>query len=282
MRSEAALGRLRAAGHEGDLPVTLVVAAHPDDETIGAGGRITKLAAACWVIHVTDGAPADRRFFPAAAERLTRAAYARARRDEAVRSLALAGVDARRIACFGLRDQEAAFDIVPAVERLVATLAEVQPEIVVTHAYEGGHQDHDTAAFMVHAGAALVLARGVQPPAIVEMTSYHDQGGRTVRGEFLPSPSREPPSRELVLELNEPERKCKRAMLAAYATQREVLQPFRAEIERFRLAPAYDFGAPPHDGRLHYERFGFGIAGAMWRAFARAGAKKLALPEGKL
>jgi LmbE family N-acetylglucosaminyl deacetylase len=277
MRGEGALGRLRAAGHEGDPPVTLVVAAHPNDEAIGAAGRIAKLSPACWVVHVTDGAPADRRFFPASAEKLTRAAYARARREEALRSLALAGVDAPRVTCFGLRDQESAFDLVPAVERLVATLTELRPQIVLTHAYEGGHPDHDTAAFVVHAAAALALARDSEPPAVVEMTSYHDQGGRTVRGEFLP-----PASREMVIELSEEERKCKRAMLAAYAMQREVLAPFRAEVERFRLAPAYDFGAPPHDGRLHYERFGFGVAGAMWRAFARAAVKKLALPEGKL
>jgi hypothetical protein len=71
-------------------------------------------------------------------------------------------------------------------------------------------------------------------------------------------------------------------MLAAYTTQREVLEPFKNEAERFRLAPRYDFGAPPHEGRLHYERFGFGIAGAMWRALARAAAKKLDLSEGTL
>jgi hypothetical protein len=71
-------------------------------------------------------------------------------------------------------------------------------------------------------------------------------------------------------------------MLAAYVTQREVLAAFRSETERFRVAPSYDFGAPPQEGRLHYERFSFGVGGAMWRAMARAAIKRLGLGEGKL
>jgi len=278
MRAEAALERFCAADAERDPPATVVVAAHPDDEAIGAGASMARLARACWVIHVTDGAPADRRFFPAAAAKLTRAAYARARRDEAVRALAVAGVDASRLLWLGLRDQEAVHDMAAAAERLVVVLAERRPELVLTHAYEGGHPDHDAAAFIVHAAAALLRVRRATVPTLVEMTSYHDQGGSTVRGEFLAAAG----AREVVIELGDEQRRRKRAMLAAYASQREVLEPFKLETERFRVAPRYDFGAPAHEGRLHYERFGLGLGGAMWRALSRAAAKKLALPEGKL
>jgi LmbE family N-acetylglucosaminyl deacetylase len=277
MPAESALDRLCATDASGGrVPRTLVVVAHPDDETIGAGARIAKIAAACTMVQVTDGAPSDRRFVPVAASNLSRAAYARARKEEAVRALALAGVDSSRVICIGVRDQEATFDMVSLAKRLVAIMAELRPEVVMTHAYEGGHPDHDATAFAVQAAAALSSEPGARPPVIIEMTGYHDQGGATVRGEFLPWES----AREVVVRLTDQERREKRAMLAAYTTQREVLAPFRIEEERFRLAPCYFFGAPPHGGRLHYERFGFAVAGAMWRAFARSALKKLESAEG--
>jgi LmbE family N-acetylglucosaminyl deacetylase len=278
MRPHPDLERLCSTSADAGRPSTLVVAAHPDDEVIGAGALVAKLQGACTVVFLTDGAPMDRRFYPASVGRLSRAAYGRARREEAARALALAGLDGSRIVHLGLRDQEVVFELIAGVERFAALLASARPEVVLTHAYEGGHPDHDAGAFVVHAAAGIAAARGVRAPTLVEMTSYHDRGGTTVRGEFLPSAG----ATEVRVELDDEERRCKRAMLAAYATQREVLGPFRADVERFRVAPSYDFGAPPQEGRLHYERFGFGVGGAMWRAMARAAIKKLGLPEGKL
>jgi LmbE family N-acetylglucosaminyl deacetylase len=278
MRADAVLHRLceRAAGS--DTPATLIVAAHPDDETIGAGARIAAIARSCVVLHLTDGAPNDRRFFPEVAGNVSRAAYARTRREEAVRALALAGVPEASVVCLRIRDQEVAHELVRAAEAVAAVLLERRPEVVVTHPYEGGHPDHDAAAFAVQAAKAMARAGGLERLTIVEMTSYHDRSGLTVRGEFLP---RDTPCDEIALELDEDERRRKRAMLATYVTQREVLAPFRIEAERFRIAPSYDFRAPPHAGRLHYERFGTRMPGAMWRAFARAALKKLALQEEK-
>jgi LmbE family N-acetylglucosaminyl deacetylase len=270
MQTDQLLERLCRSDEERP-PSTLIVAAHPGDETLGAGARIACLCASCRVVFVTDGAPCDRRFFPRGNAHLSRAAYARKRLEEAVRALGLAGVEASRITSLHFRDQDAAFHMATIAERLAAIVVTVRPAVVLTHAYEGGHPDHDATAFAVHAALALVLALPRASSTLVEMTGYHDRCGMTVRGEFLPRPN----VREITLPLSEFERQHKRSMLAAYVTQREVLAPFKIETERFRRAPRYDFGVPPLESRLHYERFGLGIGGPMWRALARAATRKL-------
>jgi LmbE family N-acetylglucosaminyl deacetylase len=62
----------------------LIVAAHPDDETIGASALLGANAGAT-VLHVTDGAPCDPRWRPPAVAELP--AYARVRACEADRAL---------------------------------------------------------------------------------------------------------------------------------------------------------------------------------------------------
>jgi LmbE family N-acetylglucosaminyl deacetylase len=279
MQRDPLLLRFCAARGSGDWPTALVIAAHPDDETIGAGARLAAMGGTCSIIHLTDGAPADRRYFPEVAKNWTRAEYARRRRAEARNALAIAGIGEERARWLGLRDQEIPFEMASAAETVAEAICMRPPELIVTHAYEGGHPDHDGAALVVHAAVALARARGVAPIALAEMTGYHDRSGMTVRGEFLPGATGGP---EITLELTDDERRVKRSMFAAYVTQQAVLAQFRGTAERFRTAPAYDFLAPPHAGRLHYERFGLGMGGAMWRALARSALKKLALGGSKL
>jgi LmbE family N-acetylglucosaminyl deacetylase len=50
-----------------------------------------------------------------------------------------------------------------------------RPDVVLTHAYEGRHPDHDAAAFVVQ--TAVQLARIEEGPMVVEMGSDHDDGG---------------------------------------------------------------------------------------------------------
>jgi hypothetical protein len=83
--------------------------------------------------------------------------------------------------------------------------------------------------------------------------------------EFLPCPGDE----VTTLVLGEAERALKRRLIDCFATQKLVLADFPIELERFRPAPAYDFTRPPHEGRLHYEAYDWGMDGVRWRILAR-------------
>jgi LmbE family N-acetylglucosaminyl deacetylase len=238
----------------------LVVAAHPDDETIGAAGLMTRLEQ-CHVFHITDGAPHDRRQWTAPGAR-TRGDYARIRRDELARALALVGVEPRSASSLGVADLEAPRALTAIAQRVSGLMLMLRPDFVLTHAYEGGHPDHDAASFSVWAATQILARQAVTPPPIVEMALYHGGPGHAVVGQFLSVPG----AVELELPLTSDERWRKQAMFDCYGSQALTLMPFRAlEVERYRIAPDYDFTRPPHEGPLLYEQRQMGITGAEWR-----------------
>jgi N-acetylglucosamine malate deacetylase 2 len=268
----------------GGATALLVVVAHPDDEVIGAGGRLLRAQGrGVRVVHLTDGAPrelADAR----ASGFQTREAYARARAHEARAALALAGVAGTQIAWLGAVDQEASLEMASLARTLAELLARWQPAELLAHPYEGGHPDHDAAAFVAHAACALAAAAGGRPPALAELASYHDDGaGGLVVGRFL-SGAGEGGSAALEVALADEEQERKRAMIACHATQGETLRPFLTAAalaqERFRPAPRYRFTAPPHPGTLRYERFAWGVrTGAEWRRLAAEALRQLGLED---
>jgi len=249
--------------HLRDPPIAsiLLVAAHPDDEVIGAGAHL-----AFWpdvhVVHVTDGAPRNHRYACDAAFP-DRAAYAATRRKEAQDALAIAGITVERIVDLAFVDQEATFHLREISERLAALIAAKHPTVIVTHAYEGGHPDHDATCFAVHAARRIVARAGTSPPKLIEMTAYFGQGRERVTGSFMPS-NRTP----VVADLSEADRARKRRMLLCHKSQTDLVDAFPVERECFRLAPDYDFRQPPHRGRLFYEQHDFGLDGARWRELA--------------
>jgi LmbE family N-acetylglucosaminyl deacetylase len=250
-----------------------IVAAHPDDETIGVGGSLCLLPAPVF-IHVTDGAPRD--MLDAVANGFsTREEYAAARRHEFRDALRAGGITPAETISLGYADQEASLHLVELTSEIASVLQRIEIDLVLVHPYEGGHPDHDAAAFAVRAAWNLSACNleDHRRAEIAEFTSYHNSGGNLESGVFLP----ESRVAETVVALDGEARARKQRMLACYRTQQGVLRNFRIGHERFRLAPDYDFTAPPHRGRLYYEQFPWGITGERWRTMARSASDVLGL-----
>jgi LmbE family N-acetylglucosaminyl deacetylase len=269
-----------AAGGRVAAPVVIVVA-HPDDETIGLGSRLRRFDRAL-LVHLTDGAPHDGH--DAAAYGFASVAdYAAAREAELAAALQVGGAAGLRRCAFGVPDKEAFRRLSGLTQRIADLLAKELPAAVFTHAYEGGHPDHDAAAFAVH----TACRRASTPPAIIEMPFYHRDRDQFVTNRFLELSSRRRPGStdphpalrnsgprpspgrqvwEIILSADDIARK--RRMIDCFVTQRWLLAQFDVGSERFRIAPEYDFTAPPHAGELHYETLGWGITGADWRRAA--------------
>ncbi len=248
--------RLRGDGPE---PAAALIVAHPDDEVIGLGGHLDRLPH-IHIVHVTDGAPPD----PGDAHTAgceTSEEYAALRFREFAAAMKVVGIGPGQCHRLGFGDQRTSHVMPEVIDAVTEMLDRLRPAVVLTHAYEGGHPDHDTTALAVHI-ACERLRRHVEI-AIVEMAGYH-QGPEGIRTcEFLPG-------NEAIctLTLNAERRAMKRRLFDCYPSQRETLRYFPMDLERLRRAPRYDFTRPPHPEPLFYDQFRWGISGQAWRALA--------------
>jgi LmbE family N-acetylglucosaminyl deacetylase len=239
-----------------------VIVAHPADEVVGAGCLISKLADVS-VLHVTDGAPSDMHDAKAAGFD-ERSDYARARKEECLAALALANVPQDHVVDLEITDQCASTYLAELTRKITTFLQQSEADIVVTHAYEGGHPDHDATAFATHAAMRLMEQNGFKPPELFEMGLHPSEDYKAKVPEFLRGAERE----TTTLLLDERAKELKQRMFACFETQRESLEISPIGPEKFRLPIAYDFSFPPQDGKLHYEKFPWAPTSGEWQSLA--------------
>jgi N-acetylglucosamine malate deacetylase 2 len=234
---------LRAAELAPLLDRTLVIVAHPDDETIMCGGLLQRMQDPC-VVFATDGAPEDPYFW---GRFDSRDRYAAIREEEANSALAAVGVDQLE---FLSKESEA-----PLIDQLLyrslpvafAALSRIverrQPGCLLTLAYEGGHPDHDSVSFL-----SAQLGRTFRLP-VWEAPLYHrNSEGGGVYQRFVDEDTE-------VIEhaVKGEELQAKQRMLSCYKSQFDSLPSFNIELERFRPQASYAYSRRPHAGKANYE-----------------------------
>ena len=124
----------------------LVVAPHPDDETLGCGATILRKRAAGSTVSVaiaTDGTRFNGR------SRLTRDEIAKARREEAVEACRRLGVPDDRVFFFDLPEGELSERREELYDQLFELIAKLDPDEVFTTAAHDGDRDHDALGRVV-------------------------------------------------------------------------------------------------------------------------------------
>jgi LmbE family N-acetylglucosaminyl deacetylase len=132
----------------------LIVAPHPDDETLGCGGLIaTRVAEGRRVVItvVTDGRALFRRF---GVTEPSEAAVSAMRKEETLGAVRILGADTRDVRFLDFENEKLADDRAAAERALSAILTELSPaEVYVTSPFEG-HREHVLTNELVRAACA--------------------------------------------------------------------------------------------------------------------------------
>lgn len=221
-----ALGRQIGGRH-------VVVVAHPDDEVIGCSGLLCCLRDAV-IVQLTDF-------------------------DEAREAERAAAQTAAGWALPVLHGEATARRTLDVLGRLLALVRSALTgcDAVWTHPYEGGHLDHDSAAWLVQ-----TACEGATGPLRLEFASYHRATEGDVFGDFWADADH--PGVPVALDAVRYARKA--AALAVYSSQRKILRKFPSWArEVYREAPRYDFTRPAPPPRSRWDVKGYQPSTADWR-----------------
>lgn len=137
------------------------------------------------------------------------------------------------------RDGELYRSIPRLFARIAAIVEKYKPDVLLTHAYEAGHPDHDVCAFI---GARLSSRFGIP---VWEMPYYR---GDPVNGGLIYQQFLGDSSDSFDLAGSDAELGLKRKMFSLHKSQQSVLSEFDSARESFRPQPQYDFSTPPTPG----------------------------------
>lgn len=242
----------------------MIVAPHPDDETLAAGGLIqaaVAAGAAVRVVFFTDGennpwaqrATEGRLFIGTAARR----AFGARRRGEALASLAALGLGEDGAEFLGFPDQGTTAALLAddrsAAERLTGVVRAWRPSLVVGPSLYDLHPDHSALAVVLLGALARLPLQGCPSPRLLTFVVHNPH-------------LRYAPSRTVTVELDQGQVVRKRHAIRCNRSQLfwrgSWLESFADEGESFweGNAPAADAGHPVVGAEWRDEALVLGIA----------------------
>ena len=222
-----------------DLP-SLVIVAHPDDETL-ALSVVLPLLTRLTLVHATISAEEDE---------------TKLRRGELAEALG-------RLGCHPHQSLGGGYPDGHLVDHAGSFAAMLEPlmrrsRLCITHSFEGGHPDHDACALAVAIAAERL---GDDAPLLAEFPIYAVSAGRVRTTRFDGGPDNR-------LALSERDIAIKRDALAAFRSQSHVTERFALDVEGLRQSVRHDFLAPRSIDDVLFAR-GRPASIDAWRAAAR-------------
>jgi N-acetylglucosamine malate deacetylase 2 len=212
----------------------LIFVAHPDDETIACSGLLQR-AADSLVVFAVDGAPPHYGFEKKFGSLQT---YSDARFVEASRALSFVPrCSIRRLSRRDgtwFLDQHLFLELPEAFASLVQIAHEFSPDLLVSHAFEGGHLDHDACHILAKPTARALKLQSLEFPLY-----WRSPDGRDVFQQFRCSQEG-----EFALQLSQEEILVKRRMLSEYRSQQKLTSIFQLDPERYRGVMSADHTEP--------------------------------------
>jgi LmbE family N-acetylglucosaminyl deacetylase len=219
----------------------LILIPHPDDEVVGccaAIGRAVERGAEVYGLYLTTGVPAREVLWPW--QRGGHAAWVARRQAEARQVAKRLGIEPWAFLDIPTRRLKNNLGLARDTAR--GTIAALGIDRVWVPAYEGGHQDHDSANALASTIGDLA--------EVWEFAEYNFAGGQ-VRAQEFPRAVGD----EVTLTLSAAEMAAKRDALALYPSETGNLTYVGTARECFRQQAIYEYARPPHPGRCFYQRF---------------------------
>lgn len=240
----------------------LILAPHPDDESLAAGGliqRAIKAGAKVRVLFATDGDnnPWPQRFLERKLQigYTDRARWGRRRRKEALAALELLGLPRGSARFLGLPDQGITNLLMRAEEGVLFTLwaelTEWEPTIFVMPSATDAHPDHSALFVLVH----LALMRLETPPRMLRFI-IHSPRRQSERGKAtLRLTPQEVDRKRAAILAHESQMALSRKRFSGYANEQEIYYaaPLQEQTDHRHpvVTAGFDRGALRVQLRLH-------------------------------
>lgn len=238
----------------------LAIYAHPDDEIIGCSSAIDQSKDRIQIAYATDGMPSpidDPSYYAPNTQHEYGESYRLMRRKEALNALSALGVeDSSRVHFLDLPDSRLIDHFVDLIASIREMIQQMNPDLIITAAYEGGHIDHDILT------AAIWYSTKGKDLTICETPLYSLDATGRITHNMSTNRHHDWESCEV---FSSQVSTSKKSAFVAYDSQCGDLQyfsPLATELYYFthrRETSRGDFSTPPNEGRVLYAQTPGGV-----------------------